>query len=262
VRSVRRQARASRAHERAPIRPLCAVQRVVSLFSRNWTGWQRSGPDQPPSLRAECLHRALAWSERPPPGACLNVCRSTLSPHDSRLECDFRPGLPRTTTYLQSTRHWRSIYTAEAARPTHARRGPLARQLGAHDAAPRPRGEFALAGHKNKRRVGEDACVARALTCRASLSQKACRSLQHMQQRSCQFMAALRSRLALQLCCKRPQSVAVRPRRLGPLGPAAEPGSPGHAAPRLPRIPQRSCSGAPAQALATPTQALFPLPLC
>ena len=191
------------------------------------------------------------------PQARASTCAGARYRPDLRLACVSRPGLPRTTTHLQSTRHWRSIYTAEAARPTHARRGPLARQLGAHDAAPRPRGEFALAGHKNKRRVGEDACVARALTCRASLSQKACRSLQHMQQRSCQFMAALRSRLALQLCCKRPQSVAVRPRRLGPLGPAAEPGSPGHAAPRLPRIPQRSCSGAPAQALATPS----PVPL-
>ena len=186
-----------------------------------WTGWQRSGPDQPPSLRAECLHRALAWSERPPPGACLNVCRSTLSPHDSRLECDFRPGLPRTTTYLQSTRHWRSIYTAEAARPTHARRGPLARQLGAHDAAPRPRGEFALAGcqsHKHKRSDRAAARAVRALTCRASLSQKACRSLQHMQQRSCQFMVAVLSTCSATLlqapaeCCGAPSS----PRSTGP----------------------------------------------
>ena len=51
----------------------------------------------------------------------------------------------------------------------------------------------ALAPAQRKRRAG--APEALALTWRASLSQKACLSPQHMQQRSCQFMAAV------DLCC-------------------------------------------------------------
>ena len=211
----------ARTRVRRNVRGVLCRDSSVFLAERNWTSRQRSGPGPAtqPRRRLPPLGDGVTTAAAP------RRVPQRVQEHAIALICASRashgPGFrgpPRTFRALAIGAVSIPLKLHDphmhAEGDTHVSTARTTRRRGPAESLPWP----GCQGHKNKRSVRAAARAVRALTCRASLSQKACRSLQHMQQRSCQFMAAVLSTCSATLlqapaeCCGAPKS----PRHTGP----------------------------------------------
>ena len=253
----------ARTSVRRNVRGVLCRDSSVFLAERNWTSRQRSGPGPAtqPRRRLPPLGDGVTTAAAP------RRVPQRVQEHAIALICASRashgPGFrgpPRTFRALaigavsiplklhdphmhaEGDTHVSTARTTRRRGPAESLPWPGARVTSTNEAIARPRAP-------SERSPAARACprrpAGRCSTCSRGLASSC---LQY-------------SRLALQLCCKRPLSVAVRPRRLGPLGPAAEPSGPGYAAPRSPRIPVRGCSLPLPPGPGNDLQSLVPAPL-